>query len=173
MKTELLFEFVVDKDKTTIVITREFDAALSLVWDAFTKKEYLDQWGAPKPWIAKTKSMEFKTGGRRLYSMSGPEGQEHWSIQDYTSISPKTNIQYISNFADKDGNPAPQFKGSLNNLDFREAKSAGDNTVTTVTITIKYESLAVLEMMIEKGFREGMTLTLHNLERLILTGALK
>ena len=44
MNNELLFDFNVDKAAKTIIITREFSAGLSLVWDAFTKAELLDQW---------------------------------------------------------------------------------------------------------------------------------
>ena len=164
MKNNLLFDFTADKATNTISINREFAAELSLVWDAFTKQEILDQWGAPEPWTAQTISMDFKVGGRRFYKMASPEGQEHFSVQDYTSISPKTNLNYISNFADKEGNANPEFKGSENNLDFSEA-----NGVTTVRITIKYETLAVLEMMSEKGFKEGFTMTMNNLENLLTT----
>src|SRR6267154_1752429 len=64
MTNNLLFDFTVDKAAKTVFITREFDADLSLVWDAFTKAEILDQWVAPKPWISKTKFMDFKVGGR-------------------------------------------------------------------------------------------------------------
>ena len=39
MKNDLLFDFIVDKAKKTVYITREFDAELSLVWDAYTKPE--------------------------------------------------------------------------------------------------------------------------------------
>ena len=46
MKNDLLFDFTVDKTAKTVFITREFAADLSLVWDAFTKKEILDQWWA-------------------------------------------------------------------------------------------------------------------------------
>ena len=55
MKNSLLFDFVVDKEAKMVFITREFDAELSLVWDAFTKAEILDQWVAPKPWLLKQK----------------------------------------------------------------------------------------------------------------------
>lgn len=164
MGTNLQFDFTADKSTNTVFITREFNAELPLVWDAFTKKEILDQWGAPKPWTVKTKYMNFEVGGRRLYAMCSPEGQEHWSIQDYTSISPKTNFKYISNFADKDGNPNPQFNGSKNNLDFSE-----DNGITTVKTTINYESIEVLEMMVERGFKQGMAMTYENLEKLLDT----
>src|SRR5438270_13527455 len=93
-----LFAFTVDKPTKTVSITMEFDAPLSLVWDAFTKQEILDQWYAPKPWISKTKFMDFKVGGRRLYAMVGPEGQERWSIQTYTSISPRNNFKMYNAF---------------------------------------------------------------------------
>jgi uncharacterized protein YndB with AHSA1/START domain len=164
MSTSLQFDFTVDKAKNTISILREFSAGLSLVWDAFTKQEILDQWGAPEPWIVKTKYMNFKIGGRRLYSMESPEGQEHWSIQEFTSISPKTNFKMLTNFSDRDGNINTEFNSSENNLEFSEA-----NGITTVRITIKYATPAVLEMMIEKGFREGFTMTMNNLEKLLTT----
>ena len=98
MKNNLLFDFTVDKATKTVFINREFDAELSLVWDAFTKQEILDQWWAPKPWISKTKYMDFEVGGRRFYAMVSPEGQERWAIQKYTSISPKTNFKYVQCF---------------------------------------------------------------------------
>ena len=69
MNNDLLFDFTVDKTAKTVFISREFDADLSLVWDAFTKSEILDQWVAPKPWTSKTKYMDFKVGGRRVYAM--------------------------------------------------------------------------------------------------------
>jgi len=164
MKNNLLFDFTADKAMNTIFVNREFAAKLPLVWDAFTKKEILDQWGSPAPWTTQTISMDFKVGGRRFYKMVSPEGQEHFSVQDFTSISPKTNLRYISGFSDKDENINPEFYGSENNLDFSES-----NGVTTVRITIKYKTLAILEMMIEKGFKEGFTMTLNNLGNLLAT----
>ena len=81
MKNDLLFDFTVDKSTKTVSVTREFDADLSLVWDAYTKPEILDQWWAPKPWASKTKVMDFEVGGRRFYAMVSPEGNETWSLQ--------------------------------------------------------------------------------------------
>ncbi len=162
MKNVLLFDFTVDKTTKTVFITREFDAGLSLVWDAFTKPEILDQWVAPKPWVSKTKFMDFKVGGRRFYAMVSPEGQERWAIQKYTSISPKTNFKYLNAFADKDENP--ELPGSDWDLNFSE-----QNGTTTVRITIYNESLARLEKMIEMGFREGYALSMKNLEELLTT----
>ncbi|HKB45119.1 MAG TPA: SRPBCC domain-containing protein [Chitinophagaceae bacterium] len=160
MKNDLLFDFTVDKTTKTVFINREFDAELSLVWDAFTKQEILDQWWAPKPWASKTKVMNFEVGGRRFYAMVSPEGQEHWSIQKYISISPKTNFKFLNAFADKDENP--QLPGSEWELKFSE-----QNGITKVSVTIYNESLERMEKMIEMGFKEGFTMTLKSLEELL------
>ena len=162
MKSNLLFDFTVDKATKTAVITREFDADLSLVWDAFTKAEYLDQWVAPKPFTSKTKFMDFKVGGQRFYAMVSPEGHERWSIQKYTSISPKTNFKMFNAFADQDGNP--QLPGSDWDYAFSE-----QNGITTVRISIYNESLERMEKMIEMGFVEGFKATIVNLDELLAT----
>jgi len=162
MTNDLLFDFTVDKATKTVFITREFDADISLVWDAFTKAEMLDQWVAPKPWASKTKHMNFEVGGRRFYAMVSPDGQERWAIQKYTSISPKTNFKLFNTFADKDENP--ELPGSEWDYTFSE-----QNGKTTVRITIYNESLARLEKMIEMGFTEGFKMSMSNLENLLET----
>ena len=162
MKNNLLFDFTVDKSTKTVFVNREFDANLSLVWDAFTKPEILDQWNAPAPYTAKTKYMNFEVGGKRFYAMVSPEGHEHWSIQKFTSISPKTNFKYLNAFADKDENP--ELPGSDWDLNFSE-----QNGTTKVSITIYNESLSRMEKMIEMGFQGGFTMGLQQLDELLVT----
>ena len=162
MTNNLLFDITVDKAAKTVYITREFDADLSLVWDAFTKAEILDRWVAPKPWISRTKFMDFTVGGRRFYAMVSPEGQERWAIQRYTSIRPKTNFKMLNAFADKDENP--ELPGSDWEYTFSER-----NGRTIVNISIYNESLARMEKMIEMGFTEGFKGSMNNLENLLAT----
>jgi uncharacterized protein YndB with AHSA1/START domain len=160
MNNDLLFDFNVDKTAKTVFITREFNAGLSLVWDAFTKPELLDQWGAPAPMRAKTKYMDFKVGGQRFYAMISPDGQERWAIQKYTSISPKTNFKMFNAFADKDENP----ESSGSDWDYTFSEQGGK---TKVSITIYNESLVRMEKMIEMGFTEGFKMLMNNLENLL------
>ncbi|WP_264564566.1 SRPBCC family protein [Flavobacterium sp. N3904] len=162
MNTNLLFNFTVDKTTKTVFIKREFAAELPLVWDAFTKPELLDQWVAPKPFISRTKYMDFKVGGRRFYAMVSPEGQERWAIQKYTSITPKTNFKMHNAFADKDENP--ELLGSDWDFSFSE-----QNGITKLSLTITNESLERMEKMIEMGFVEGYKMTIDNLEKLLDT----
>ncbi|MEZ4995439.1 MAG: SRPBCC domain-containing protein [Saprospiraceae bacterium] len=158
--SNLKFDFIVDKKEKTVYITREFDAGLDLVWEAFTQAELLDQWVAPAPFKARTKYMDFAVGGKRFYAMVSPEGQEGWIIQEYRSITPKTNFKLYNAFADKDENPAPT--GS--EWDFTFSEKDG---ITTVRITIYNESLDRMEKMIEMGFKEGYKASISNLENLL------
>jgi len=159
MKNNLLFDFTVDKTAKTVYITREFDAELSVVWDALTKAELLDQWVAPKPFVSKTKYMNFEVGGKRFYAMVSPDGTERWALQEYTSISPKTNFKMFNVFTDKDENPDPH--GS--DWDYTFSKQNG---LTKVQITIFNESFERMEAILE-GFKLGFTASLENLESLL------
>ncbi|MBO9562533.1 MAG: SRPBCC domain-containing protein [Niastella sp.] len=163
MSSNLLFNFKVDNSTSTVFIDKEFDAELSLVWDAFTKQEILDQWWAPKPLMSKTKYMDFSVGGRRFYAMLSPDGAEiGWQIFNYTSITPKSNFKCLSVFTDKA--ETPLWPGANWDLTFSE-----QNGITKVSISIYFESLEELEKMIEMGFKEGFTVTLNELTNVLNT----
>ena len=164
---DLLFDFTLNKSKKTAFINREFDADLSLVWDAFTKQGILDQWWAPKPWLSKTKVMNFEVGGRRFYAMVSPEGLERWSVKQYSSISPKTNFKFLNAFADEHENP--ELPGSEWDLTFSEERPSTSLRITKVSVRIYNESLERMEKMIEMGFKEGFSMTLNSLDGLLKT----
>ena len=154
-------EFIVDKSKKTVRITKEFDAPRDLVWDAYTNAELLDQWWAPKPMTSRTTEMEFKVGGRRFYAMVSPDGQERWAIQEYRSITPKTNFKFFNTFADENANP--QLPGSDWDFNFTE-----ENGRTKVSLSIYNESLERMEKVMEGGFfQKGTEAQLNNLEALL------
>jgi uncharacterized protein YndB with AHSA1/START domain len=168
MSNNLLFNFKVDKSTSTVFVDKEFDAELSLVWDAFTKKEILDQWWAPKPLISRTKYMDFRVGGRRFYAMVSPDGTEiGWQIFDYTSITPKSNFKCFSVFADQD--ETPHLPGANWDLTFSEQNNPDGYRGTKVSISIYLDSLEELEKAIEMGFKEGFTMTLNELRSLLKT----
>jgi uncharacterized protein YndB with AHSA1/START domain len=156
-------EFNVDKGAKTVSITKEFNAPRDMVWDAYTKAELLDQWWAPKPMTSWTKVMEFREGGRRFYAMVSPDGQERWAVQEYKSITPKTNFKFFNVFADENENR--HLPGS--DWDFNFSESEGK---TTVHVSIYNESLERMERILaDDGFRLGTEAQLENLENLLAT----
>ena len=160
-------EFIVNKDTKTVTITKEFNAPRDLVWDAYTKPELLDQWWAPRPMTSRSKVMEFREGGRRFYAMVSPDGQERWAVQQYRSITPKTNFKFFNAFSDAEENL--QLPGSDWDLTFTE-----NDGKTTVRTSIYNESLERMErIMADGGFKLGTEAQIKNLEDLLASLAPK
>jgi uncharacterized protein YndB with AHSA1/START domain len=142
-----------------LTVERTFNATLDLVWRAWTEAELLDQWWAPKPWKSVTKSMDFKEGGQRLYAMLGPEGEEHWCVTTYNTISKHHEFTGDDAFTDKEGNinkdfPVAQFKNLF------EKKSEH----TKVLITTEYATEEHLKQVMDMGMKEGLSMAFENLD---------
>ena len=164
MSQNLAFDFAVNKQNNTITVKREFAAELPLVWDAYTKPEILDQWWAPKPWKARTKSQDFREGGHWHYAMVGPEGEEHWAWADYLSVQNQEKFTGLDAFADADGNINKEMPQSKWEVSF-----TGKGEKTLVENLISFDDLAQLEATIQMGFKEGLTMAMEGLDELLVT----
>ncbi|MCB0642851.1 MAG: SRPBCC domain-containing protein [Phaeodactylibacter sp.] len=162
MKSNLLMDFVVDKANARLHITREFAATRSRVWAAWTRSELLDQWWGPNPWQARTKSQNFEPGGYWLYAMLGPEGEEHWGRMNYIAISPESEFEAQDVFCDENGTINEDLPTSTMYYQFED-----QGTVTRVTIKVAYDSTAQLEQVLAIGMKEGFTMALEGLDRLL------
>jgi uncharacterized protein YndB with AHSA1/START domain len=162
MSNNPTYDFSIDKENNIIIVKREFAAEVPVVWDAFTKSEILDKWWAPKPWRARTKSMDFREGGKWIYSMSGPEGEEHWSVAEYSKIEFQKRYTGFDAFTDAEGNVKQDMPQSTWEVRFIDKGQA-----TLVEIHIFYDDPAQLEANIKMGFREGMAMAMENLDALL------
>ncbi len=162
MYHHLAFDFSVDKENNVIRIKREFDALRSFVWDAYTKPELLDQWWAPKPWKARTKTMDFREGGFWLYAMVGPEGQEHWSIANYSNIEAQKKFTGKDAFTDTEGTINKALPQSKWDISFSDK-----GLMTLVEFNIYYDDFSQLEATLEMGFKEGMATAMEGLDALL------
>jgi uncharacterized protein YndB with AHSA1/START domain len=162
MSNNLAFDFSVNKENNTITVKREFAAELPIVWDAYTKSEILDQWWAPKPWKARTKSMDFREGGYWHYAMAGPNGEEHWSFINYKSIQIQKKFTGIDAFADADGNMNNELPQSKWEVTFTDK-----GQVTLVESVITYDDPAQLDAILKMGMKEGLTIAMEGLDELL------
>lgn len=156
------FEFIVDKQKNSIHIKREFAAELPVIWDAYTKSEILDQWWAPKPWKARTKVMDFKEGGHWHYAMVGPEGEEHWCWLGYIKIDHQKKFDAFDAFADANGHVNTELPQANWSVSF---SGKGDSTL--VESLVVYKDLAQLETILQMGIKEGLTIAMEGLDALL------
>ena len=162
MKSNLLMDFSVDKQKKKINVEREFAAPVSKVWAAWTQPELLEQWWAPKPWKAKSKIMDFREGGYWIYAMVGPEGEEHWGRSDYKSIINEKSFEGLDGFCDSEGVINEELPRNQWSTYFQEGP---DSTLVKVELT--FDNLSDLEQIIEMGFKEGFISALENLDDLL------
>lgn len=164
MNAVLQFDFLVDKDKNTITVKREFAADRQLVWDCYTKSELLDRWFAPKPFTTKTKSMDFSEGGHWHYAMVDPDGKEYWGRMDYVTIQPIDSYTSLDGFCDETGELNKDLPRANWDVSFSDkSKHALVQTIVT------YKSLEDLETVIQMGMEEGLKSTLERLDELLET----
>ncbi|RYG11120.1 MAG: SRPBCC domain-containing protein [Chitinophagaceae bacterium] len=163
MKNNLQFDFLVNKEKHTLTIKREFAANRQLVWDCYTKSELLDQWFSPEGFTTKTKSMDFREGGYWLYAMVESTGTEYWGRTDYRTISPIDNYTALDGFCDENGTLNDDLPRAEWDVTF---KDKGENAV--VETIVAFKSLTDLETVIQMGMEEGMKSTLGRLDDLLI-----
>jgi len=151
-----------DAENKKLVVIREFDAPLEKVWSAWTNPELLDQWWAPKPWKAKTKTMDFREGGYWLYCMEGPDGTQSWARADFGHIEENKSFIAADSFCDENGNKTDALPGMHWKNEFSKTPSG-----TTVRVEITFSATADMEKIIEMGFEQGFTAAHENLDELL------
>ncbi|MGH7493016.1 MAG: SRPBCC domain-containing protein [bacterium] len=89
--------------KKDLTITRIFDAPRELVWSAWTDSEHVKRWWGPTGFTAPIAKMEVREGGTSLVCMRSPEGQDFYNTWTYQKITPMEHLEFILDWADKDG----------------------------------------------------------------------
>ena len=145
-----------------IKVTRDFDAPVEKVWRAWTERELLDQWWAPRPWKAVTTSMDFREGGVWRYYMQGPEGERHYCICEYKKIDPQKSYTGLDAFCDESGKINDEFPRMNWEVIFHDRMEK-----TTVEVNISFETEAAMKQIVEMGFREGFSAAHGNLDILL------
>ncbi|MEN6342250.1 MAG: SRPBCC domain-containing protein [Methanospirillum sp.] len=92
-------------------ITRVFDAPPERVFRAWTDAERVKCWWGPKGYTAPFARIDPRAGGRYLYAMRSPEGQDFWSTGVYRELVEPERIVATDSFSDAEGNviPASQY----------------------------------------------------------------
>jgi uncharacterized protein YndB with AHSA1/START domain len=158
-------QVVKDLKEKSILISREFNAPVEMVWRAFTESEILDQWWGPAPWRVETKFQDFSVGGYWLYAMVSPENEKHWGRMNYLSIDTHKNFHLEDAFCDENGIMNPKLPVSKGRNVFTTTK-----TGTKVEFMMSYSTVEQLQTIIEMGFEQGITACLEQLNQLIVNG---
>lgn len=96
-----LTEFVTEGGP--LVMTRILNAPAAAVWRAWTDPEMVMRWWGPEHFTAPVAKIDFRVGGKFLFAMRDPDGNEYWSTGTYREIVPMERIVYTDSFSDADG----------------------------------------------------------------------
>jgi uncharacterized protein YndB with AHSA1/START domain len=116
-----------------LVIEREFDAPVELVWKAWTDPETAQKWWGPSAFTAPAIEIDLRVGGKCLFAMHSPEfngGESVWSTGVYREIVPMKKIVVTDSFADAEGNVVPATYYGM-----------GDDAPLEMLITVTFEAV--------------------------------
>ncbi|MCU6792198.1 SRPBCC domain-containing protein [Paenibacillus sp. WQ 127069] len=90
-----------------IVITREYDYPVELVWKAWTDPTLVMKWWGPAHYTSPRCVIDFREGGKYVFAMRAPEthgGTESYSAGVYKKIVPMQRLEFNQYLSDRDGN---------------------------------------------------------------------
>ncbi len=87
-----------DKSKETITINITFNAPIELVWDAWSRPEYVIEWWGPKGMQTTIAEHNFDINRQWKYAMLTNNGQVFVAKGKYTEIIPFKKISSLASF---------------------------------------------------------------------------
>jgi uncharacterized protein YndB with AHSA1/START domain len=143
-----------------IVITRAFNVPRDLVFDAHTKPELVKRWLlGPPGWTMPVCEIDLRVGGRYRYVWRNQDGVEMGMGGVFREIARPERLVASERF-DQAWYPGE----ALDTTVFVEKKG-----LTTVTLTVQYESQEARDGVIKSPMAEGMAAGYDRLEELLAT----
>jgi len=158
-KNETTMDLVGDRE---IVITRAFDGPAHIVFECWTKPEFVRRWWAPKSHGVEMVGCEaeVKVGGTYRYTMRHAGGDMAFS-GEYREVTPFTRLVYTELFQPDASGPLLG-EPIVNTTTFDER--GGKTFVRCVTTC---PSAEVRDQIIQSGMESGMREHMEQLEELV------
>ena len=91
-----------------VVVVREIDATVDAVWRAWRDPDSIRQWWGPAGFTCPRADVDFRVGGTTVVAMQAPAEYGGFLMHNrwtYTALDEPTRIEFVSEFADADGQP--------------------------------------------------------------------
>jgi uncharacterized protein YndB with AHSA1/START domain len=141
-----------DTEALTMQVVAEFAADVQRLWNAYVDPRQLERFWGPPTWPATFTRHDAAVGGRSVYVMTGPKGEQARARWDWLSVDAGKCFEVLDRFATADGEPDDGMPTMRMRFDF-EATQEGSR----VTTTTAFASLADLEKVLALGIEEGMS----------------
>jgi uncharacterized protein YndB with AHSA1/START domain len=160
-----------------IKIERVFDTPREMLWKAWTSPDMVKRWWGPEGFTAPSIKIDFRVGGKYVYSMHGPTGTEFdkdlYSAGIYKEIIPNEKLVITDYFSDENGNKInPTTVGMNSNMpDEMEVvvrfEDAGNGKTKLVIEYPKPVSEEQFQAMLKSGMQDGWNSSLNKLAEVV------
>ena len=140
-----------------VMLTRDFDAPPSLVFDALTKPELLKRWYGPTGWTMEVCDIDLRVGGKWRFVSRNPQGKLIGQFGVYQEIERPSRLVNSEAWEDWDAGET-----LVTNL------LTGDNGRTTLTSTIKFPTREVRDVVLKSGLEHGAEAGYKKLEETLV-----
>lgn len=137
-----------------IIIIRELNAPLSLVWKAWSSAEHVAKWWGPNGFTNTFTVFDLRPGGQWMYTMHGPDGTDYPNWMGFEEVVPQERITYAQGSKPNDPDA---FHGEVT---FSEVEA----NKTRLVLRLRVASTEVRAGMFEFGAFEGGDQTLSRLD---------
>lgn len=139
-----------DLDQLTITIIADFPAPLRRLWDAYTDPRQIERFWGPPTYPATFLRHDAVAGGRSIYVMTGPEGDQHYGCWDWTAAEAPHAFEVLDRFADAAGEPNVDLPTTRMGFAFEQTSEG--SRLTTVS---HFDSLDQMQQLLDMGMLEG------------------
>jgi uncharacterized protein YndB with AHSA1/START domain len=140
-------------------LTRLIRAPRSLVWQAWTEVDKLQQWWGPQHFTNPRCEIDLRVGGPIRIDMRAPDGIVFPMSGEYEQIVPTERLVFLTSALDEQGEP---IFTNRNTVILREVDGATEISIHTRVIDAKAAAWQYL-----KGMREGWSSSLDKLEAFV------
>lgn len=138
--------------KQDLLITREFDLPLELLFKAYTEPEIVEQWMGTK-----VLKLENKAHGSWQFETTNPRGNKHGFNGVIHEFCPN---QRITRTFEMENTPFPV------QLEFLEFEKLSDST-SKLTMQIVYKSTEYRNQMLKLPFAQGINMAHNRLQEIV------
>lgn len=149
-------------EELSFTIVAEFDAPIGRVWQIWEDPRQLERWWGPPTWPATFELLEFVSGGKAHYYMTGPDGEKARGWWRFSSIDAPNALSFDDGFADDNWEPVDSMGVTKAAVTLEDI---GGRTRMTTSST--FASADQMQKMIEMGMEEGMGLAMGQIDAIL------
>lgn len=151
-----------DPEAASMTVVAEFPCSVERLWNAYADPRQIEKFWGPVEWPATFTRHDMAVGGRSVYTMRGPGGEESSGYWEFLAVDHGRSFEVRDGFADGEGEPNAEMPSMTMTFTF-EAVPTGSR-VTSVTY---FGSLETLEQLVGMGMEDGMRSAMSQMDAVL------